>query len=206
VLVRRGWDVTLLHFHYGCRAWRQEAQAVRAVARRLGCAVRYVPLGWLGQLGASPLTAGGEIARAELGAESPQEWVPARNMLMIASACALADADGYTDIALGTNLEEAGAYPDNTQGFVEVMDAASQLGTLQRPCITAPVGNLVKHQIVALGVEVDAPMDCTWSCYSQGPLHCGACGPCFMRRVAFEMHDLVDPVPFAAPLERLRPV
>jgi 7-cyano-7-deazaguanine synthase len=206
VLIRQGWDVTLLHFHYGCRAQRAETEAVQAVARRLGCAVRYVPLDWLGRLGASTLTAGGEIAPAELGAESPQEWVPARNMLMIACACALADAEGYTDIALGTNLEEGGAYPDNTQGFIAAMDAAGQLGTLQRPRVTAPLGNLVKHQIVALGIEVDAPLERTWSCYADGPVHCGACGPCFMRRVAFEMNGLPDPVPFAAPLERLRPV
>jgi len=206
VLVRRGWEVTLLHFHYGCRAQRRETAAVEAVASRLRCRVSYAPLTWLQMLGASTLTAGGEIAPAELGAELPTEWVPARNMLMIASACALADAGGYTDIVLGTNLEEGGAYPDNTQGFVAAMDAASQLGTLARPRVSAPLGNLVKHQIVALGAEVDAPLECTWSCYRDGDIHCGACGPCFMRRVAFEMNGLVDPVPFAAPLQRLRPV
>lgn len=131
--------------------------------------------------------------------------VPARNMVMIAAACAVADADGYTDIVTGTNLEEAGAYPDNTQAFIATMDAASQLGTTSRAHVHAPLGNLVKHQIVATGLGVGAPLEATWSCYRNGDVHCGTCGPCFVRRVAFEINDVTDPVPHAAPLLRLRP-
>ncbi len=85
------------------------------------------------------------------------------------------------------------------------MDVAAQLGTLRRPRITARLGNLVKHQIVRTGVELGAPPERTWSCYRDGILHCGVCGPCFMRRVGFEINDLPDPVPYDAPLQRVRP-
>ena len=127
-------------------------------------------------------------------------------MVMIAAACALADAEAYTDIVTGTNLEEAGAYPDNTQSFIATMDAASQLGTTSRARVFAPLGNLVKHQIVAAGLRVGAPLHATWSCYRAGEMHCGRCGPCFMRRVAFEINGARDPVTYDAPLRRLRPV
>jgi 7-cyano-7-deazaguanine synthase len=201
-----GTQVTLLHFRYGCQAEDSEVRAVRAVADVLGCEVRFLPLDWLKEIGGSPLTTGGDIASAELGAEYPHEWVPARNTVMIAAACAVADADGYTDIVTGTNLEEGGTYPDNTQQFIAAMDTVSQLGTTSRPRVWAPLGTMVKHQVVRTGHQNGAPLDRTWSCYRAGETHCGACGPCFMRRVAFEMAGLDDPMPYAAPLTRLRPV
>lgn len=57
-----------------------------------------------------------------------------------------------------------------------------------------PVGNLMKHEIVAEGLEHDAPLDITWSCYNDGALHCGECGPCFMRKTAFEINgeEVID--------------
>lgn len=198
--------VTLLHFRYGCQAERREVDAVHAVAQSLGSEVRVLPLDWLRDIGGSTLTTGGEITTSEVGAELPHEWVPARNMVMIAAACAVADADGYTDIVTGTNLEEGGSYPDNTQEFMGTMDAASQLGTMRRARITAPLGNLVKHEIVRHGLEAGAPLERTWSCYRDGDQHCGVCGPCFMRRVAFEMTGVADPVPYERPLTRVRPV
>lgn len=195
LLRRQGLDVTLVHFLYQCRAQQAEVRAVEAIARALDCGYRYVPLDWLAKLGGSSLTEpGAEIASGEAGAEFAHEWVPARNMLMIACACAIADADGFTDIALGTNLEEGGAYPDNTQEFIAAMDAASQLGTMQRARVHSPVGNLVKHQIVRLGVDIGAPLHLTWSCYRDGEVHCGDCGPCYMRQMAFQMNQLPDPV------------
>ena len=201
-----GSEVTLLHFRYGCSAEDREVRSVRAVADALGCDVRFVPLDWLRAIGGSPLTTGGEIAAAETGAEYAHEWVPARNTVMIAAALAVADAEGYTDVVTGTNLEEAGAYPDNTQQFIATMDAVSQLGTRSRARVHAPLGNLVKHQIVRAGLDVAAPLERTWSCYRDGDVHCGTCGPCFMRRVAFEITGVADPVPYAAPLTRVRPV
>lgn len=199
-------DLALLHFQYGCRAEEREEAAVRAVAASLGCDVRVLPLAWLRDIGGSTLTTGGEITSSEIGAELPHEWVPARNMVMIAAACAVADADGYTHIVTGTNLEEGGTYPDNTQAFLEGMDAVAQIGTLQRPRVTAPLGNLVKHEIVRVGLEAGAPLDRTWSCYRDHGTHCGTCGPCFMRRIAFDMNGISDPVTYERPLQRLRPV
>lgn len=78
-------------------------------------------------------------------------------------------------------------------------DTSGDTRALARPGARR-VGRALKHQIVAApGVKAGAPLDCTWSCYTDGKVHCGVCGPCFMRRVAFEMDGRVDPVPFAAP-------
>ena len=193
--VRAGHEVTLLHFTYGCRAEVRELEAVERVAQRLGCHLKVVDLRWMKELGGSSLLdADAVLADGEQGAEFPHEWVPARNTAMIAVAAAVADAEGHTEIVLGTNLEEGGAFPDNTQEFITAMSTAVELGTWARPRVAAPVGDLVKHRIVRLGQELDAPLDVTWSCYRGESRHCGDCGPCFMRRTAFEINGAVDPV------------
>jgi 7-cyano-7-deazaguanine synthase len=194
MLQHAGREVALLHIQYGCHAERREAEAVRQIARYLGSESVFIDAPWLGGLGASALTEDRPIAAGREGAELPHEWVPARNLLMIATACAVADARDYGAIALGTNLEEAGAYPDNTQEFIRIMSRASSLGTRARAIVEAPVGNLVKHEIVRLGLKLRAPLHLTWSCYRNGRLHCGRCGPCFMRKTAFRMNGAEDPV------------
>ena len=195
LLLREGCHVHLLHMDYACHASTPEAKAVLAIASALGVEATCLDLGWLGQLGGSTLTeAGRPIAKGAAGAEFAHEWVPARNMVMIANACAFADARGYDAIALGTNLEEGGAFSDNTQEFARAMDMASHLGTRVRARVISPVGDLMKHEIVRLGLDILAPLALTWSCYSANHLHCGHCGPCFMRRAAFRINGEPDPI------------
>lgn len=60
-----------------------------------------------------------------------------------------------------------------------------------------PVGNMMKHEIVQLGHQLGAPLDKTWSCYRAGELHCGTCGPCYMRRKAFKINGLPEVIRYA---------
>jgi len=190
-----GYDVTLLHFLYGSRAEEREQEAVRAIAGALGCRYRFEDLEWLGHLGGSPLTDPSlPITDNETGAEFAHEWVPARNLLFVAMAAALCDRYGYDTLILGLNLEEGGAYPDNTTEFYELLDQVTDIGTMSRPRILSPLANLVKHQIVRLALDLDAPIQLSWSCYYGGEKHCGHCGPCFMRRTAFRMVGTPDSV------------
>jgi 7-cyano-7-deazaguanine synthase len=115
---------------------------------------------------------------------------------MISLATALAEAWGIETIALGNNIEEAGAYPDNVQEFIarfnEILPFATAVD--KRVRIVEPVGNLTKREIVALGTKLEAPISKTWSCYRNGPRHCGTCGPCYMRATAHAINGLKDPV------------
>jgi 7-cyano-7-deazaguanine synthase len=50
---------------------------------------------------------------------------------------------------------------------------------------------------VRLGLELRAPFDLTWSCYSRQDLACGICDSCVLRLRAFAAAGTADPIPYA---------
>lgn len=226
-LQAEGYAVELLHFDYGARATGPERQAVELISAKLN-----VPLHVIDTDVFTKVIKGSRLtntktetfADGEAGAEYAHEWVPARNLILTSIALGIAESRDFDVLALGANLEEAGAYPDNEPEFLRQFGKLIPfaVGDGKRIRIETPVGNLMKHEIVALGLKVNAPMELSWSCYDaqlefkdripldpeltledalgQGLVHyrhCGKCGPCFMRRTAFEINGREDPV-FAA--------
>lgn len=193
-----GFDITLINFQYGCRAESNELKAVRAIAERMQVPLVEFPIPIYNPTDSPLFDKDAQIAGGEAGAEFAHEWVPARNLVMLSVATAYAEANGFRYIALGNNLEEAGAYPDNEPEFVnkfnEVLPFAVADG--KKINVLMPVGNLMKHEIVRDGISVDAPLDLTWSCYRNGEHHCGTCGPCMMRKTAFQINGFKDTIPY----------
>lgn len=192
-------DVMLLHFQYGCIAETKELECIKKISKALGCDYTVMPINYTFAEGHSRLFGDKEnISSGIAGSEYAYEWVPARNLVMLSLAVAFAEANNYSFIYLGTNLEEGGAYPDNENQFIKDFDSclygAVQNGKSVK--IITPVGNLMKHEIVAFGKKYNAPFEYTWSCYKDGELPCGECGPCFMRRTAFRRNGLEDPLQY----------
>ncbi|ADY02132.1 exsB protein [Vulcanisaeta moutnovskia 768-28] len=205
-LLKQGYDVALLHFNYGHRAETQEDRAIKRIAEFHNVPLFEVNMDFFKIVRHSPLLGDGEINRVDEGregAEFAHEWVPARNFVFIALATAIAEAYGYDYIATGINLEESGAYPDNEMEFIRLLNRVMPyaVGPNKHVELIMPVGHLVKHEIVRLGLEVDAPLHLTWSCYDNGEKHCGRCGPCYMRRLAFKINGVKDPVEYELPKE-----
>lgn len=188
-------DMILLHFQYGCLAETKETQCIKQLAEDFHCDYKFMPLNY-DFSNCHLLGNGDDIAEGEAGAEYAHEWVPARNLVLMSMAVAFAEANHYSYIYLGTNLEEGGAYPDNEEQFIRDFNSclygAVQNGNYVE--IRTPVGNLMKHEIVAFGNKYGAPFEHTWSCYRNGDKPCGHCGPCHMRKIAFERNGLVDPL------------
>jgi len=192
-----GFDVTLIHARYGCNAEDREAEAVREIARQGNFNLQFVDLPRVmdGTLTRGEAHAGSEEKAIE-GAETASDWVSARNLLMLSTLTALAESYDAGVIAYGGNLEEAGSYPDNEKAFADrfrdLLPFAVEPG--RRIELRTPLANMMKHEIVELGARIGVPHELTWSCYGGGPSHCGECGPCYMRRVAFERNGILDPV------------
>lgn len=193
-----GYDIHLIHFLYGSRAEGPEVEAVKAVAAELKCELTLFPLNVYSKDDSPLLDKDAAVAGGEAGAEFAHEWVPARNLLLLAVATAFAEARSIETIILGNNLEEAGAYPDNEPEFIAKFNdmLPFAVGDGKRMKVIMPVGNLMKHEIVRMGLDVGAPMHLTWSCYRAGEHHCGKCGPCFMRRTAFKINNTPEVIQY----------
>ena len=204
-LLREGWEVTLLHFNYHHKAEEREREAVRKIAEYLNVPLIEINTDLFRMIGHTNLLKGeGEVSKerkGEAGAEFAHEWVPARNLVFYSVAIAIAEAYDFDAVVSGVNLEESGAYPDNEMEFVRMLSKVAPYAVRpnKKVELLMPVGNLVKHEIVRLGVEIGAPLHLTWSCYEGGEKHCGRCGPCYMRKWAFKINGLKDPVEYEDP-------
>ncbi len=66
-----------------------------------------------------------------------------------------------------------------------------------------PLIAMRKAQIVRLGLELGAPFDLTWSCYSREDAACGVCDSCVLRLRAFEQAGAADPIPYVETANRI---
>lgn len=196
-------EIRLLHFDYDCRATEKELEAIQNIALSLDCGYEVLKLDYSKYKGSSTLFQDEQVTTGEAGVEYALDWVYARNTVMLAAATAYAEANNYGHIYLGTNLEESGAYPDNEYQYIldmnRVLDSAVNNG--YKVEIHAPLGGLMKSEIVTFGNKHKSPIEMSWSCYNGGQQHCGECGPCYMRQKAFHRAGVADPTAYEKPLQ-----
>ena len=201
MLQKSGYDISLIHFLYECKAQSKETEAVKKVAEELKVPLIYFPIDFFKNfIGGSTLFNDDEegFQHGDKGVEYAYEWVPARNMVFTSLATAYAEAHGFSYIALGTNLEEQGAYPDNSIQFTRfmnhVMPYCLQNGNYIK--ILTPLEGMMKHDIYKKGREINAPIQYSWSCYDNKEHHCGVCGPCTMRKLSAKMNGYEDNIKY----------
>lgn len=125
-------------------------------------------------------------------------YVPFRNGLFLSYATAIAYSYKAPFIYYGAHADDAtgGAYPDCTAKFRNNMSAAIYDGTGEKVQLQAPLINLNKAQVVALGRSLGTPFHHTWSCYEGGEKQCGKCGTCIDRKNAFFDNGMIDPIEY----------
>ncbi len=192
-LLRDGWLVHALTVDYGQRH-AAELAAAREVAQVLGVSEHLVlPVG-LSAFGGSALT---EVAIAvpknadpfaPVASTIPITYVPARNLVLLALACAFAEARGAEAVGIGVNALDYSGYPDCRPEFVRAFAEAARLGTRcgveGKPVrLLTPLQDLSKAQILARARALGVPVERTLSCYdpdAQGR-PCGGCDACRLR-------------------------
>lgn len=199
--LNEGYEVTLLHFDYECRATVNERIAINNIAKYFKLPLYTVNADFFRKIigGSNLYGEGVEINKNnEQGAELAIEWVPARNLIFLSIAAGFCEAKGINYLILGGNLEESGAYADNEYIFLKKFNdiLPNALNLQHQVNILTPLANLMKRDIVKLGITLNAPLNLTWSCYDNGEKHCGHCGPCFMRRTAFKMLNQLEQIEY----------
>jgi 7-cyano-7-deazaguanine synthase len=194
-------ELAFLHISYGQLTERRERQAFNDVADHYGVSKRLdVSIEHLAKIGGSSLTDDKiAVTQADLtSTEIPSSYVPFRNANLLAIAVSWAEVLGAGAIYVGAVAEDSSGYPDCRPEFFEAFQSAIDAGTRPetRVEIRTPIIHLSKAEIVRRGVELDAPLQLTWSCYRGEDLACGTCDSCALRLRGFERAGLEDPIPY----------
>lgn len=202
--------VFALSFRYGQRHAVELACAARQAVRFAVVAHETIDLEHLGRLlaPATALVGSSAIAVPKHAGERagiPVTYVPARNALFLAYGLAWAEAIDAADIWIGTNALDYSGYPDCRPAFIaafaDMAALATRRGVEGRPiAIRAPLSDLRKHEIIALGHGLGVDFADTISCYDPSPagLACGGCDSCRLRREGFALAGVADPTRYAS--------
>jgi 7-cyano-7-deazaguanine synthase len=194
-------EIAFLHISYGQRTERRERRAFNDIADFYGVEKRLdVSIEYLAQIGGSSLTDETiEVSEADLESkEIPTSYVPFRNANMLSIATAWAEVLGAGKIYIGAVAEDSSGYPDCRPEFYEAFQKAVDAGTKPDTNIKieTPIIHLSKAEIVRKGLELNAPLDLSWSCYRSEDLACGTCDSCALRLRGFERAGVKDPIPY----------
>jgi len=199
-LAARDHDAAALHISYGQRTEERERDSFERICDRLEIHERLVVRNEaLTLIGGSALT-DESIAVPEshsLGQDIPVTYVPFRNAHFLAVAVSWAEVLGASKIYIGAVEQDSSGYPDCRPAYYEAFNQVIRAGT-KEGCIevVTPLIALRKSEIVRLGLELGAPFDLTWSCYSREDRACGVCDSCILRLRAFHEAGAVDPLPY----------
>jgi 7-cyano-7-deazaguanine synthase len=199
-------NLALLHASYGQRTEARELQAFRAIANHYQVQSRlHARLEHFRAIGGSALTDENiAVPENELGepgpggSSIPVTYVPFRNAHFLSVAVSWAEAIGAGAIYIGAVAEDSSGYPDCRPEYYRVFQELIRVGTRPETQIevVTPVIEMKKSEIIRTGMQLQAPLHLTWSCYQGEELACGTCDSCLLRLRAFAEAGAVDPVPY----------
>jgi 7-cyano-7-deazaguanine synthase len=205
-LAARDHHAAALHVSYGQRTEERERQSFSAICEHLKIRDQLVVRNEaLRAIGGSALTdpAFAVPESNAIGEDIPVTYVPFRNAHFLAVAVSWAEVLGAEKIYIGAVEQDSSGYPDCRPAYYEafnrVIRAGTKAGSIE---IVTPLIGMRKSEIVGLGLELGAPFDLTWSCYSRQDRACGVCDSCVLRRRAFEAAGARDPIPYAVAAQR----
>ena len=211
--------LTALTFHYG-QSHSKEVDCAAEVARSLGVTQELLDISFLGKVAwysaltnpeQFPISEDREASR--MGNSIPITYVLLRNTFFLSLAAASLESqvcyviqfehvlpeDVQAYIYMAPNAIDYSGYPDCRPEFFQKMGESLGYGSklwteyhvpLQ---IEIPIIEMSKADIVRLAMELEAPLELTWSCYQGGEIPCGRCDSCILRASGFSAAGYPDP-------------
>lgn len=200
-IANKEYDLALAHFNYGQRTEDKELQSFNKIADYFEVEKRMViDFSHFQKIGGSSLTDKSiEINKADLNNENvPNSYVPFRNGNMLSACVSWAEIIEANSIFIGAVFEDSSGYPDCRPEFLNAFETMLNLGTKPETKIKikAPIINMNKKEIIKIGLELKAPLELTWSCYSDEDEACGVCDSCALRLRGFQSLGIVDPIAY----------
>ncbi len=194
-----GFTPAFLHINYGQRTESRELKAFNEIADYYQVDQKLVvDISHLSEIGSSCLTDESiEVPQADLeSVEIPISYVPFRNANILTAATSWAEVLGAQAIYVGAVEEDSSGYPDCRRSFFDAFEYTIEKGTKPETKIKiiTPLITLSKKEIVEKGIDLNAPLHLTWSCYKNEDVPCGECDSCALRARGFEQAEVRDPI------------
>ena len=165
-----------LFFYYGQKAYKHEMRAVKEITDYYGIRMVITKLDWY----------------ENLLDDMQTDWVPNRNGVFVNIASAYAERLGISNVIIGINKEEAAEFKDNSQEFLDTVNAQLKYSTQNDVRVVAPFVNNTKDEIVQLAIKNQVPLEMIYSCYRGEDRHCGECKSCRFLKSALIKNGKMD--------------
>ena len=213
-------DLTSLTFMYG-QTHSKEVECARRISSMLGVRHKLIDISFLRDVAwYSALTNPDDfkipVGRRddEIGSGVPISYVPMRNTIFLYLASSYLESQDLHAIEIGgidssqikasifmaPNEIDYSGYPDCRPEFYEqfanILKAGSKLSSQYEihVSIETPIIHMSKAQIIKMAVELNLPLQHTWSCYTGEEEPCGECDSCKLRSNGFREAGLIDPL------------
>jgi 7-cyano-7-deazaguanine synthase len=196
------YQLAFAHINYGQRTEKRELKAFNDIADLYIVKERLViDYTHLSLIGGSSLTDKNiSVSKADLRSKDiPTSYVPFRNANILSACVSWAEVLSAKAVFIGAVYEDSSGYPDCRPDFFSAFEKMIELGTKPETKIKieTPVIHLSKAEIVMKGIELNAPLHLTWSCYQDEDIACGVCDSCALRLRGFQLAGVEDPIPYS---------
>jgi len=195
------YQLAFIHINYGQRTEKRELKAFNDIADYFKVkdrlVIRYTHLSKIG--GSSLTDKNIAVSKANLSnKEIPTSYVPFRNANILSACVSWAEVLNAKAVFIGAVYEDSSGYPDCRPEFFSSFEKMVELGTKPdtKIKIEIPIIHLSKAEIIKKGIELNAPLHLTWSCYQNEDEACGICDSCALRLRGFQMAGIEDPIPY----------
>ncbi len=200
-IAAKDYELAFLHVNYGQRTEKRELKAFNDIADFYGVTYRMVvDLTQFAFIGGSSLTDKNiEVSKVDLANKGiPTSYVPFRNAHILSACVSWAEVINANAVFIGAVWEDSTGYPDCRPEFFRSFEKVVEIGT--KPStkikIVTPIINFTKKDIVLKGLELNAPLHLTWSCYQNEEEACGVCDSCALRLRGFQLAGVEDPIKY----------
>jgi 7-cyano-7-deazaguanine synthase len=200
-VAKEEYQILFVHINYGQRTEKRELKSFYDIADFYGVQkTLVVDFTHLAKIGGSSLTDKKiEVSHANLSAkEIPTSYVPFRNANILSVCISWAEVIGAESIFVGAVHEDSSGYPDCRPEFFKAYEKMIEAGTKPgtKIVIKTPIIHYSKEDIVRKGIELNAPLHLTWSCYQNEEEACGVCDSCALRLRGFQKAGIEDPIKY----------
>ena len=199
------YNIALLHVRYSQRTQTREYKSFCDIADCYKVPkerVLITELDYLRKIGGSSLTDPDidvDISfETNARTDIPQTYVPFRNTHLLSIAVSWAEVIGAEKIYIGAVEQDSPDYPDCRKEYYDAFNKLIEVGTKPSTNINVvtPLIGMKKSEIVKKGVELNAPLHLTWSCYKENERACGKCHSCKLRLNAFKEAGIIDMISY----------